>query len=352
MRIALIHYRLVRNGGLETRLLNYMRYFGELGHEVTVIVCKVDASILLPHGVRVHRVNLDKVPKPLRLYFLDRALRSIIPEGQFDLSLSMGRTSQQDMVLCPGTHLGYLAALEKRWWSPMDHLNVYMDKRAYSNSWMILAASGMMAREMELLYGVSAEKIRVLNPPTDVARFNSSGKRQKAEWRKKHGFSTSVPSILFMTTGNMLKGYAFVLELMRSLQNEPIELIVAGMKPMKTDLPNVRFVGYAQHPQELYWAADLLIVPSVYEAFGQVVTEALQCGTPVLASHMVGAKDVITSETGSVIQGFDIEEWRAAVLDMTSRSWEIPEDFAEVNGLTTAQHCERILAIAAEMRMA
>jgi glycosyltransferase involved in cell wall biosynthesis len=350
MRIALIHYRLVRNGGLETRLLNYMQYFAEIGHEVTVIVCKVDRSIELPQGVRVHRVDLDRVPKPLRLYILDRALNRIIPEGKFDLSISMGRTSHQDMVLCPGTHLGYLAALEKRWRSPMDILNVYMDRRAYINSRLILAASAMMAREMELLYGVSAEKIRVLNPPTDVARFNSSGKMKQDEWRRKHGFSTSVPSILFMTTGNKLKGYAFVLELMRSLQDEPIELIVAGMKPLKTDLPNVRFVGYAQHPQELYWAADLLIVPSVYEAFGQVVTEALQCGTPVLASHMVGAKDVITPDIGMVIHGFDTDEWRSAVLDMASRSWDIPNDFAEVNGLTTSQHCERILAIAAELQ--
>ncbi|MCF8256611.1 MAG: glycosyltransferase family 4 protein [Flavobacteriales bacterium] len=352
MRIALIHYRLVRNGGLETRLLNYMRYFAERGHETTVIVCKVDSSIELPQGVRVHRVDLDLVPKPLRLYFLDRALRSIIPEGKFDLSLSMGRTSHQDMVLCPGTHLGYLAALQKRWWNPMDLLNVWMDRWAFANSRMILAASGMMADEMELLYGVGAEKIRVLNPPTDVGRFNSSGKKQKAEWRDRHGFSTNVPSILFMTTGNKLKGYAFVLELMRSLLNEPVELIVAGMKPMDTDLPNVRFVGYAQHPQELYWAADMLIVPSVYEAFGQVVTESLQCGTPVLASHMVGAKDLIAPETGMVMQGFDIAEWTSSILEMISRSWDIPEDFAEAHSLTTAQHCDRVLATAEEMRAA
>jgi glycosyltransferase involved in cell wall biosynthesis len=348
MRIALIHYRLMRNGGLETRLLNYMRYFAELGHQVTVIVCKVDVSIPLPSGVQIHQVHLKWVPKPLRLFFLDRALRSIIPKGGFDLSLSMGRTSHQDMVLCPGTHLGYLRALNKRWWNPMDLLNVYMDRKAFANSRVILAASEMMADELRSFYGVTDEKIRVLNPPTDVHRFNPAGRQQRAVWRQKHGFSERVPSILFMTTGNRLKGYAFVLELMRSLQHEPIELIVAGMKPMKTDLPNVRFVGYAQHPQELYWAADLLIVPSIYEAFGQVVTESLQCGTPVLVSHMVGAKDVITPGTGKVIIGFGLDEWRSAILEMTSKSWSLPHDFAEENGLTTAQHCERILAMAAE----
>jgi hypothetical protein len=68
MRIALIHYRLVRNGGLETRLFNYLAYFSAAGHEVTLVVSKVDEGILLPTGVKMRKVNLSKVPKPLRLY--------------------------------------------------------------------------------------------------------------------------------------------------------------------------------------------------------------------------------------------------------------------------------------------
>ncbi len=344
MRIALIHYRLVRNGGLETRLLNYIRYFAEAGHQITVVVCKVDASIPLPKGVAVRQVRLKWVPKPLRLYFLDRALRHIILPSDFDLSISMGRTSHQDMVVCPGTHLGYLRALGKRFWSPMDWLNVHMDRLAYARSKVILAASEMMAEEMRELYGVPAEKIRVLHPPADVGRFHPAGKSERQAWRERHGFSPERRSLLLLTTGNRLKGYAFALEVMRLLKDEPIELIVAGMTPMATDLPNVRFVGYANRPEELLWAADALIVPSLYEAFGQVVAESLACGTPVVVSHRVGAKHLVIPGLGRVVEQFDVGQWAQAIRGVLSAD-EGPLTF---KGTDVGTHCDRILRIAQE----
>lgn len=344
MRIALIHYRLVRNGGLETRLLNYMRHFAEAGHQVTMVVCKVDASIALPQGVAVRQVRLKWVPKPLRLYFLDRALRHIIRPEDFDLSISMGRTSHQDMVVCPGTHLGYLRALDRRVWSPMDWLNVHMDRMAYARSKVILAASEMMAEEMRELYGVPAEKIRVLPPPTDVQRFHAQGKVRQQHWRQQHGFSPDRRSLLLLTTGNRLKGYAFALEVMRLLKDEPVELIVAGMTPMVTDLPHVRFVGYAQRPEELFWAADALIVPSLYEAFGQVVTEALCCGTPVVVSHRVGAKHLVASGHGRVVERFDADRWASAIREVLSQPHTV-----NFTGTDIHSHCEQMLRMAREV---
>jgi glycosyltransferase involved in cell wall biosynthesis len=349
MRIALIHYRLVRNGGLETRLLNYISHFSALGHEVTVIVAKVDSSILLPKGVHLHHVNLSHVPKPLRQFFLDRALPDIMAAQKFDLSLSLGRTSHQQMVLCPGNHLGYLKALGKWWRNPIDLLNVHMDRRAFSNSSCILAASQMMRNELVDLYAINASKIKVLGPPTDVARFNNKGKEAKVHWRALHGFSDRLPTVLFLSTGNKLKGYSFVLQLMHELAGAPVELVIAGMKPMHTDLPNVRYVGYAQRPEELLWAADLLILPSLYEAFGQVVTESLQCGTPVLISDKVGAKEIVDGSVGCVISGTDVHVWKSAVLEMISQTWDIPSDVAQRHNLTLEQHCTRILELASEL---
>jgi glycosyltransferase involved in cell wall biosynthesis len=351
MRIALIHYRLVRNGGLETRLFNYLAYFSAVGHEVTLVVSKVDEGILLPAGVKMRKVNLSRVPKPLRLYFFDKALKHIVIEGAFDFSFSLGRTSHQDMVLCPGNHLGYLRAMGQWWRSPVDLLNIAMDRWAYSGSRWILAASGMMRDELVELYGVPKEKIRVLHPPVNTAVFNPLGKEQKAFWREKYGFAKDQKSLLFLTTGNKRKGYPFLLQLMQELGNAPIELIVAGVKPMETGLPNVRYVGYAERPEELLWAADVLVHPALYEPFGQVVTEALQCGTPVLISDKVGAKEIIDPRVGRVLSGTNLEEWKNAVLEMTAHEWEIPSDVASQNGLTTAQHCNRILEIAAEVNI-
>ena len=349
MRIALIHYRLLKNGGLETRLFNYLNEFKRLGHEITLVVSKIDPDVELDPRITIEQVNLKLVPKPLRMLFFDRALSNIIPNGDFDFSFSLGRTSNQDVVLCPGNHLGYLKAMKKNFWSPVDRLNIYLDKLAYRKSKLILAASEMMKQELMEFYQVPEKKIRVLLPPIDAKRFNSSGKSNKQRFRNKYGFAEDKKSLLFLTTGNERKGYPLLLQLMEKFQDVPMELIVAGVKPMRSPLPNVKYIGYAQQPEELLWAADGLIHPALYEPFGQVITESIQCGTPVLVSDMVGAQEIVTDEVGMVVSGFQLDDWIFAIKKFINIDYHIPAGFAENRELTVEQHCRNILAFAADI---
>lgn len=350
MRIALIHYRLLKNGGLETRLFNYLDEFRKRNHEVTLVVSKIDPEVQLHPDIHVHQVNLKRIPKPLRMYFFDRALSEIIAQGQFDLSFSLGRTSNQDMVLCPGNHLGYLKAMNKKLWTPTDRLNIYLDRKAYRKSKVILAASEMMKEELVELYGVPLEKVEVLLPPIDAQRFNATGKAKKEELRAKYGFSSHKRSLLFLTTGNERKGYPFLLKLMEHLVSQPIELVVAGVKPIASSLPNVKYIGYAEKAEELLWAADALIHPALYEPFGQVITESIQCGTPVLISDMVGAKQIVTPDVGKVVCGFEHTDWLAAIEQVLHTDWHIDPEFAYNQGITVTQHCGKILEYAAAIR--
>lgn len=349
MNVALIHYRLLRNGGLETRLFNYLKEFRRLGHDVTLIVSKIDPDVQIDQSIRIEHVNLKRVPKPLRMYFFDNAIGRLMKSDKFDLSFSLGRTSNQDMVLCPGNHLGYLKAMGGKFQSPIDRLNVYLDRNAYRKSKLILACSEMMKQELIDLYGVHADKIRVLLPPIDSARFHSKGKEQKLIFGKKYGFNQEKKSLLFLTTGNERKGYPLLLELMATLTEEPIELIVAGVKPIDSSLPNVKYIGYSERAEELLWACDGLIHPAKYEPFGQVITESIQCGTPVLISNMVGAKQIVDETVGTVVNSFDLDAWRAATLKFIDSEFAYQPDFAQQKGLTVEQHCQKILTFKNEL---
>ncbi|MGB0369318.1 MAG: glycosyltransferase family 4 protein, partial [Flavobacteriales bacterium] len=163
-----------------------MNEFKKLGYEVTLVVSKIDPEVKIDSSIQIEQVNLKRVPKPLRMYFFDKALAKIIPDGNFDFSFSLGRTSNQDLVLCPGNHLGYLKAMHKSFWSPIDRLNIYLDRKAYRKSKLILACSQMMKQELVELFEVPARKIEVLLPPIDSARFNPVGKQQKAELGEKY----------------------------------------------------------------------------------------------------------------------------------------------------------------------
>ena len=51
-------------------------------------------------------------------------------------------------------------------------------------------------------------------------------------------------------------------------------------------------------------AADLFVLPSIFEPYGAVVAEALLWGAPCFVSSHVGAKELVDAENGNI---FEIE---------------------------------------------
>lgn len=91
-------------------------------------------------------------------------------------------------------------------------------------------------------------------------------------------------------------------------------LVLAGEGPLREELQGeakrlgisnrLRFLGFVNQTQlpALYAAADLMVLPSQYDAFGVVVNEAMLCGCPVIASDSVGAgRDLIAPVDPSFI---------------------------------------------------
>lgn len=74
---------------------------------------------------------------------------------------------------------------------------------------------------------------------------------------------------------------------------------------------DVRWLGQVGNMATLYRAVDLLVAPSFEDAFALPVREALQAGTPVLASDQVGAAEWYSLPTVPV---GDLEAWRSALL--------------------------------------
>lgn len=100
-----------------------------------------------------------------------------------------------------------------------------------------------------------------------------------------------------------------------------VELIVYGQsKPADADswpCP-VHWLGVVRDDRILaqaYSAADVMVVPSRQEAFGQTASEAQACGTPVVAFDNSGLSDiVIHRETGWLAQAFDTMDLADGIL--------------------------------------
>jgi glycosyltransferase involved in cell wall biosynthesis len=104
-------------------------------------------------------------------------------------------------------------------------------------------------------------------------------------------------------------------------------LVFAGDGPEKKQLElratelrladRVRFLGFVNQSQlpSVYCSADWFVLPSLFDAFGLVVNEAMLCGLPVIISDRVGARfDLVRpNENGYVFPAGD-KEALAAIL--------------------------------------
>jgi len=103
--------------------------------------------------------------------------------------------------------------------------------------------------------------------------------------------------VLFVGNVSIRKGIEYLLEAWKKWPSEEAELIVAGGfdpeigRVIRQDLGRVRFLGNVPFDtlHALYRSVDVLVLPSLSEAFGLVVLEAMASGVPVLVTRNCGA---------------------------------------------------------------
>jgi glycosyltransferase involved in cell wall biosynthesis len=75
-----------------------------------------------------------------------------------------------------------------------------------------------------------------------------------------------------------------------------------------SDLPvPVRYVGLLSDMRDLvklYQAADVTVMPSLYETFGQTISEAMACGCPAVSFDNSGQTDIIDHKINGYLAAY------------------------------------------------
>lgn len=144
--------------------------------------------------------------------------------------------------------------------------------------------------------------------PSDELRLVRSGLSdiQDAAVRCPSDDSSEVLKVLFVGRLDRQKGLDWLLSVWPRLPIEGYELSIAGHSVRNhtdtptPEYPNVRWLGWldAASLDRAYDAADVLIVPSRWEAFGLVAVEAMRRGKPILVSRRGALPELLGVENG------------------------------------------------------
>lgn len=86
------------------------------------------------------------------------------------------------------------------------------------------------------------------------------------------------------------------------------------------------------NPQEVYWQADAVCLPSLYEGFPNVICEAMACGRPVLASDISDvSKIIVHTQTGFIFNPQDISSIKEGIKWFLEVSPEKREEMGKEN---------------------
>jgi len=174
----------------------------------------------------------------------------------------------------------------------------------------------------------------------------------KASSRRNWDLPVDKKLILFGAFGGRSepnKGFIYLIKALEILRNNPywrhqLEVVIFGEQ--KSDNPTdlgfpVHILGFLKDDQELlkaYSAADVMVVPSEQESFGQTAAEALACGTPVVAFDATGPRDIVDhQQNGYLAQSFDPADLAQGI------SWVLEDE----NRLRVLRHNARRKAEAA-----
>jgi UDP-glucose:(heptosyl)LPS alpha-1,3-glucosyltransferase len=296
-----------RTGGAEAYLKRLARGVIKSGHEVQLISTNDWPEVEWPSG-SITRLS-DKSP----IGFANE-LEQIRAKIHCDVLFSLERVWSCDVYRAgDGVHRAWLDR-RRRFELPLkrfvrglsrkhrDLLRLEQSLFINRNTGRVIAASQMVKDEVVNLYGYPANEIGIVRNgvPLEEFRFEPELREKTREDLKLKPDQTA---LLFAGSGWERKGLLFAIEAAALCGDRTIRLLVAGRGNQRLyKSQRVKFLGEVRDLVRVYAAADIFILPTIYDPFSNACLEALACGLPVITTRSNGFSEIIENGVhGSIV---------------------------------------------------
>ena len=202
------------------------------------------------------------------------------------------------------------------------HATAWIERTAYENADGVIAVSEAMKADVQSLYGVSPDRVRVIHNGIDPDEYRP---RPSPETVRRLGVDPTRPIVLFVGRITRQKGILHLVRAIRFLEPGLQVVLCAGapdtpeigeeMTRLVTDVKRDTRADVIWIPEmlprpdviALYTHADVFVCPSVYEPFGIINLEAMACETPVVASAVGGIPEIVVPGKTGLLVPFEPE---------------------------------------------
>lgn len=289
-------------GGAERVAVNLANYYSQVGHQVTLLTFKgigfyrnqIDDSVtiidLQAHKIRYIIVKLISTLKSIQA----DSILSVIRDGNISLGLaSFFLQKNYTLVFREANTMDEVWTMKQ----PKRSLYKMLMRIAYHNADMIIANSNGTANDLLNNKITINDKISIIDNPVLPQNF-----KELAESKLNHYWLTSNFYKTVITVGRLhpQKNHLLLIDAFSKVQKEidNLRLIILGegkeknkikQKIKELNIENyIEFINFQENPYPYYKHADIFVLSSLWEGFGNVLVEALACGTPVISTDCPG----------------------------------------------------------------
>lgn len=181
----------------------------------------------------------------------------------------------------------------------------------------VIATASEMEKAIKEEYEISAEKITVITPGFFPDKYRRMDKNSLSEAINKY----KLPARFVLAAGRIspTKGYDLLIKAFKYVAQELPEvklvLAIGSHEPSEVEKRNefarlaeslgladrTQYYGHIKELEAFYNAAEVMVMPSIYEPFGMVAIEAMACGTPAVVTEWAGLSDFLTDGQDALV---------------------------------------------------
>ena len=312
----------LHGGGAERAAVTLLNALPRDRYDLTLYLFAREGQYLADVGTHVRTLVGAAAGRTARVL----ALRRTIASERFDVVVSFlshfvgyaavrAGAARTKFVISQQTPLSaFLDDADYHWKRPAHRaLFTRVARFVYPKADLIVATSKGVAEDLVMNYGVSRARTIVVPNPVDVDQVEQRSAEPLPGDLGPDGNATIV------TAGRLAEAKNFPLLIdALSVLNErmPFRAWILGQGDLEPDVrarirtagldDRVRLLGFQANPWKFMAAADVFVLTSRYEGFGNVLIEAMASGLPVVATASFGTRDIVEHErTGLLLESHD-----------------------------------------------